>query len=41
MEDRTPSQKATQFRLVNLWTAGLFVAWLAVACYGIAYLASH
>jgi hypothetical protein len=27
--------------LLNLGTAGVFVAWLAVACYAIAYLVAH
>ena len=41
MEERPLSHKATPFTRLNLGTAGLIVAWLAVACYAIAYLISH
>jgi hypothetical protein len=41
MEERLSSRKATPFTLLNLGTAGVIVAWLAVACYAIAYLTSH
>ena len=34
-------RKATRFRPLNLATAGLTLAWLAAACYAIAYLSSH
>lgn len=41
MEERSSSHKTTQFKLVNLGTVGFVIAWLAVACYAIAYLVSH
>ena len=41
MEERTPSQRATQVTLLNLGTVGFVVAWLGVACYAVAYLVSH
>jgi hypothetical protein len=41
MEERPLSHKASQGTLLNLGTAGLIVAWLAVACYAIAYLIAH
>jgi hypothetical protein len=41
MEQRLSSRKATSFTVLNLGTAGVIVAWLAVACYAIAYLISH
>jgi hypothetical protein len=41
MEERHSPQKPTQLTLLNLGSAGVIVAWLAVACYAIAYLASH
>ena len=41
MEERPSSQRATQFTLLNLGTAGLVVAWLGVACYAVAYLVAH
>jgi hypothetical protein len=41
MEARSSSDKATQFTLMNLGMAGLTIAWLAVACYAVAYLVSH
>ena len=40
-EERPLSGKASQGTLLNLGTAGLIVAWLAVACYAIAYLIAH
>jgi hypothetical protein len=41
MEERLSSRKATRFTPLNLGTVGFIVAWLAVACYAIAYLASR
>lgn len=41
MEEHPSPQKATQFTWLNLGTVGFVVAWLAVACYAIAYLVSH
>jgi hypothetical protein len=41
MEQPLSSRKATPFTLLNVGTAGFVVAWLAVACYAIAYLSSH
>jgi hypothetical protein len=41
MEQRPLSHKANRVTLLNLGMAGLIVAWLAVACYAIAYLISH
>lgn len=37
----TTRRKTAQFPLLNLATLGFIVAWLAVACYAIAYLVSH
>jgi len=34
-------RKATPFSLLNLATLGFVVAWLAVACYAVAYLISR
>jgi hypothetical protein len=34
-------EATTQFTLLNLATGGIIVAWLAVACYAIAYLVGH
>lgn len=40
--NRQPSsRKPAQFTLLNLATVGFAVAWLAVACYALAYLISH
>lgn len=37
-----PSAKRSKFiLLLNLATVGLIVAWLALACYSLAYLVSH
>jgi hypothetical protein len=33
--------KTTQVPLLNLATLAVFVAWIAVACYAVAYLVSH
>lgn len=33
--------KTIPFPLLNLGTYAVFVVWLAVACYGLAYLVSH
>jgi hypothetical protein len=41
MEERLSLRKASPLTLLNLGTAGVIVAWLAVACYAIAYLISH
>ena len=41
MEKRPASHKAPRVTLLNLGTVGLVVAWLAVACYALAYLVSH
>ena len=41
MEERPPSHKVSPVTLLNLGTAGLIVAWLAVACYAIVDLLSH
>jgi hypothetical protein len=41
MEERPLSRTATPFTLLNLGLAGLIIAWLAAACYAIAYLISH
>lgn len=40
MHERPSSQKATQFT-VTVGTFGFIVAWLAVACYAVAYLVTH
>jgi hypothetical protein len=37
----TAKRKAIPFTPLNLVTVGLIVAWLAVACYALAYLVSH
>jgi len=34
-------REATAFTVLNLATGGLIVAWVAVACYAIAYLVAH
>jgi hypothetical protein len=41
MQERFSSRKATRFTLLNLATVGVIVAWLASACYSIAYLINH
>jgi hypothetical protein len=41
MEERPSSHKPSLFTLLNLGTVGVFVAWVAFACYAIAYLISH
>ena len=41
MEERLSSRKGNQLTLLNLGTAGFIVAWLAFACYAIAYLLSR
>jgi hypothetical protein len=41
MEERFLSRKAARFTLLNLATAVVIVAWLAFACYAIAYLIYH
>jgi hypothetical protein len=41
MEERSATRKPTESALLNLWTVGFIVAWLAVACYAISYLVSH
>jgi hypothetical protein len=41
MERPLSPSKATPFALLNLMTVGVILAWLAVACYAIAYLISH
>jgi hypothetical protein len=42
MVERLASQKATRFTtLLNLGTSAFILAWLAVACYALAYLISH
>lgn len=41
MEARSSSHKPRQLMLLDLATVGFAVAWLAVACYAIAYLVSH
>ena len=41
MEERFLSRKAARFTLLNLATVGVIVAWLALACYAIAYLVHH
>jgi hypothetical protein len=40
-EPVSPPYKTIAFKLVSLGTLACFVAWLAVACYAIAYLISH
>jgi hypothetical protein len=37
----TTKRKATLVPVLNLATVGFVVAWLAVACYALAYLISH
>ncbi len=37
----SPRGKPTPFALLSLGTTAVFVAWLAVACYALAYLVSH
>lgn len=37
----SPIRKAIPFTPLNLATVGFIVAWLAVACYALAYLVSH
>ena len=37
----TDRRKAARLSPLNLSTLGFIVAWLAVACYAIAYLVSH
>lgn len=34
-------RKTSPFTRLNLATAGFIAAWLAVACYALAYLSSH
>jgi hypothetical protein len=34
-------RETSAFRLLNVATVGFIVAWLAVACYAIAYLIAH
>jgi hypothetical protein len=41
MEEQLSASRATRFTLLNLATLGFVVAWLAAACYAIAYLLSH
>lgn len=41
MEERPSSHRPTQFTVLNVGTAGFIAAWLAVACYALAYLISH
>jgi hypothetical protein len=42
VEERPPFlRKPTQVTLLNLGTATVIAAWLAVACYATAYLISH
>ncbi|HEV8103175.1 MAG TPA: hypothetical protein VGP69_05510 [Gaiellaceae bacterium] len=41
MDERVSPPKATPLTLLNLGTVGFIVAWVAVACYAIAYLTSH
>jgi hypothetical protein len=41
MEERRSSHKASPSHLLNFGTVGFVVAWLAFACYAIAYLISH
>jgi len=41
MEQRLTSRKANSFTVLNLGTACVIVAWLAVASYAIDYLISH
>jgi hypothetical protein len=41
MEERFSSRRAKRFTLLTLGTAGVVLAWLAFACYAIAYLVSH
>lgn len=41
MEGSASSQKASRFTLLNFGTVGVIVAWLAFACYAVAYLISH
>ena len=39
--DPSTKRKSASLSLLNLTTLGLIVAWLAFACYAIAYLVSH
>jgi len=41
MEGRRSSHKVPKLTLLDLVTGGFIVAWLAFACYAIAYLVSH
>jgi hypothetical protein len=41
MEQHRSSLRATRVTLLNLATVSFVVAWLAVACYALAYLVSH
>jgi hypothetical protein len=41
MQERFSLPKTTRFTLLNLATVGVIVAWLALACYAIAYLVHH
>lgn len=41
MEQHRASPTATRVTLLNLATVAFVVAWLAVACYALAYLVSH